>query len=233
MQAFLLTPRPKALSSPPPVRIIPILTANVFAFLGHVLGSPDVAGEATRFYLHGSVLIDFVGVKGPSIWRIWLVLLDILILLLQLMMLAASMENQKLQKKPSSASSSDQPLPTQDLDSEERGIRTQDPLNTDEISEGIELQPLRNRDEGDQEIEREQLLAEETGMGISENNQAAQPVSGLDAGEVIVDLHIWETCQTQFRMWQDGANAAASSSTSETSSTTVPRFRIRVGNRTL
>lgn len=228
VQISLLSPRPKALSGPPAVRIAPILASNCFAFLSHVLSSPPEAGEATRFYLHGSVLIDFVGVKGPRISKLWLILLDILILVLQLTMLSASMEHQKFQKK---ASGTDEPVVSQDLDAEERGVRSQNAITTTESPDGIELQPLPGRTGADEDGERDQLLAE--GTSFSEVDEDSQSLDDTPPGQVIVNLYLWDTIQTQFRMWQNGANAAATSTSQTETVSAFPRFRIRVGDRAL
>lgn len=109
-----------------------------------------------RGYLHGGLIIDFVGQKGPTS-KLRLFLLDLLVLFLQLVMFAAHTERQALFKSGHSSGGSmtidnNDPLlstPTvQDHDSEERGVRRSASFNRAEGD--IELQRLRGSEEQDQ-----------------------------------------------------------------------------------
>jgi hypothetical protein len=62
-----------------------IFGANLFSALIHLLRSNPSAGEATRGYLHGGLILDFVGQLGP-IPKLRLLLLDLAILLFQLLL---------------------------------------------------------------------------------------------------------------------------------------------------
>ncbi len=92
-------------------------------FLLHLVFPAPSAGEDTRGYLHGGLIIDFIGQQGPtSKWK--LAAFDISILLLQLVMLSVHVKkremNKKLVKVPEVAT---QPAAReQDADDEERGV---------------------------------------------------------------------------------------------------------------
>ncbi|PVI00738.1 DUF1746-domain-containing protein [Periconia macrospinosa] len=128
-------------------------------FLLHLLYAAPSAGEETRGYLHGGLMIDFIGQEGPtSKWK--LAALDIAILLLQMVMLAVHVKRRDLKKKlshisasePTTTTSATEPTPdttttttsttttphhhhTQDADAEERGIlRRTDTLSDMESS---------------------------------------------------------------------------------------------------
>lgn len=117
-----------------------------------------------RGYLHGGVIIDFIGQKAPTS-RTSLLLLDGLILVLQSVMCAVWLEMDQLRKmesvlkevsaggvpKSTAAASTATPAAavdiltgastsTQDLDSEERGVMRDYPLGVDETND-IEMQP--------------------------------------------------------------------------------------------
>lgn len=116
------------------------LTLACFAinFLLHMTYPAPSAGEETRGYLHGGLMIDFVGQLGPtSKWK--LAGLDICILLLQLVMVSVHVKRRQARKTVAQASagstetttddeeSAQQPAqdtaaPEQDADAEERGV---------------------------------------------------------------------------------------------------------------
>ncbi|KZF25987.1 DUF1746-domain-containing protein [Xylona heveae TC161] len=140
-QFFYLTPKPAIFPEAPKNRpyVGAILTTNILCMVLHILLTPPEAGEAARGYLHGGLIIDFIGQLGPSS-KVALVLLDCLILLLQLFMLSTFAEQQHF-KDSSSSSSSSSPSritttssPThrqrtrlhQTLDAEERGLSASD-----------------------------------------------------------------------------------------------------------
>lgn len=104
-----------------------IALTNSFCALLHILLSRPEAGQASRGYLHGGLLIDFVGELGPvSKWK--LLLLDIFVVVLQVLILGATLEKRELRSamsRPVNIGSTENrdTLSRQDLDAEEQGIR--------------------------------------------------------------------------------------------------------------
>lgn len=176
VQYMYLTPKPEEfvkLMPPPRPQMYTVFGSNGICMLVHLIFSLPEAGETMRGYLHGGVIIDFIGQKAPTS-RLSLLLLDCLILILQCIMCAIWMEKDRLQKMESTLKSvsaggvpktgdtatsevpstavdvlSGAATSTQDLDSEERGVMRDDPLGADQRND-IEMQPLmRDQPPGD------------------------------------------------------------------------------------
>ncbi|OAA63675.1 DUF1746 domain containing protein [Niveomyces insectorum RCEF 264] len=77
--------------------VFAVFVPNALCMLIHLLASLPQASEATRGYLHGGILIDFVGQKAPTS-RAILLFLDLVILAVQCLMLAVHTEREKLRK---------------------------------------------------------------------------------------------------------------------------------------
>ena len=131
VQTVYLMPRPAGFPEQPPAQpyIGGIIGTNLLCMGLHIYSSQPQAGEATRGYLHGGLLLDFIGQKGPTS-KFHLVLLDFLILLLQLVALSALVERKDLEKMKRSHPLSTNTehrnnemdrSATQDHDAEERG----------------------------------------------------------------------------------------------------------------
>jgi hypothetical protein len=146
----LLTPIPDTVTviRPPdePKPFLPLLLFSfAFNFLLHLTYPAPSAGEDTRGYLHGGLMIDFIGQQGPtSKWKLGA--LDICVLFLQLVMVSVHVKRRELKKKlaklsagggPSStinratsgsaapdtaAATTDNTDREQDADDEERGV---------------------------------------------------------------------------------------------------------------
>ncbi|KAL6703694.1 hypothetical protein ACN47E_009388 [Coniothyrium glycines] len=145
----LLTPIPDtaALDRPPdgPKPFLPLLLVSFgVSFLLHLTCPAPSAGEDTRGYLHGGLMIDFIGQQGPtSKWK--LCALDWCILLLQVVMVSVHVKRRELKKKLAKLSAGETTAPTtsattaapaeqpahattenaareQDADDEERGV---------------------------------------------------------------------------------------------------------------
>ncbi|KAF1964732.1 DUF1746-domain-containing protein [Bimuria novae-zelandiae CBS 107.79] len=115
-----------------------ILFCFAVNFLLHLTYPTPSAGEDTRGYLHGGLMIDFIGQQGPtSKWK--LAGLDTCILLLQLVMVSVHVKRRQAKKTVAQISagstetsdaqgeSAEQPVESdvareQDADAEERGI---------------------------------------------------------------------------------------------------------------
>lgn len=102
MHACLLTPIPDTTLQQPPMEpqpFLPILLFNFgINFILHMSYPSPSAGEETRGYLHGGLMIDFIGQQGPtSKWK--LAGMDILVLVLQLIMVSVHVKRRELKKK--------------------------------------------------------------------------------------------------------------------------------------
>lgn len=98
----------------PPDDPKPFLPLLLFSFLAnlllHLARPAPAAADDTRGYLHGGLMIDFIGQQGPtSKWR--LAALDVCILCLQLVMVAVHVKRRELKKKLA-ALSAGTPAPT-------------------------------------------------------------------------------------------------------------------------
>ncbi|KAK1829857.1 DSC E3 ubiquitin ligase complex subunit 4 [Podospora conica] len=131
--------------------VFAIFLPNLLCTLFHCVFALPQAGEATRGYLHGGVLIDFVGQRPPT-WTSVLLLFDLIIWAVQCLMLAVHEKREVLRKQVNPAlgqAAGAQPdaaaaeTTTQDLDAEERGVlREDDDDGLVETDGGIEMQPL-------------------------------------------------------------------------------------------
>ncbi|KAK3311260.1 uncharacterized protein B0T15DRAFT_68071 [Chaetomium strumarium] len=127
-----LTPKDGLLLPAEHPHIYTIFVPSVLCMLAHILFALPEAGEATRGYLHGGVIIDFVGQKPPTT-KLAFLFLDLVILGAQCLMLAVHQERERLKKivVPSlrtlhfSGGQTGQAVTqesTQDHDAEERGV---------------------------------------------------------------------------------------------------------------
>ncbi|KAI9828703.1 MAG: hypothetical protein M1832_001806 [Thelocarpon impressellum] len=251
-QLYYLTPKPPfvpEMTRTPPY-IATIFGTNVICFLLHVIYASPSAGEATRGYLHGGMIIDFVGQPGPTS-KIHLLLLDAVVLALQLVMLAVMIERQGLktdpspsQRDPTTTPNEDITIPNQDHDSEERGILRTDPTSTVDI----ELQPLPSTRSTPQspdqpntdDPERAELLAEP--HDIFEVALRDHPLDIFHSGESIAaDLHILATIRNQWYAYENrGSEQRPEASSARSSATAAASWassrlgiRVRVGGRQL
>jgi hypothetical protein len=174
----------------------------------HIIASLPQASEASRGYLHGGILIDFVGQKAPTS-KFSLLLLDVVVLGLQCFMLAVSMENDKIRKiiKPpqqdggTTQTTTDAPTNTrQDHDAEERGV-LRDETALGELDD-IEMQSLGNGDAGQGETAPLLDLASRT-------NSDYENLGGVMASgnAILADVHVLHTLRTA---WNDQGGTAES-----------------------
>lgn len=213
---MFLTPKPHFVPPMPKHRpyIGAIFGPFIICALLHLFTARSEAGEAMRGYLHGGIIIDLIGQKGPTS-KIHLLFLDCLVLGLQCLMLAVHVERERLKTVLVVYTSPGRPgtrseIPTiQDHDAEERGIMRDAVTNTGDI----ELQSLAPRneessntqgDDQERDEERARLLAEPPPQEQGEG-------AGLDmfwSGTVIVaELHILHNLR---RQWDDYGNATGS-----------------------
>lgn len=216
-QMMFLTPKPNFIPPMPQHRpyIGAIFGPNLICFLLHVFTARPEAGEAMRGYLHGGIIVDLIGQKGPTS-KIHLVLLDVLVLALQCLMLAVHIERERLSAILKAINSPNQPTTepraevpsSQDIDAEERGIMRDVVTNNGDI----ELQPLSTREDGpttgaaptEHDEERARLLAEPPPPEEREEDALDMFWNGT---AMVADFHILHNIRTQ---WQDYGNATGS-----------------------
>lgn len=108
--------------------LISILALFLINFSLHAICRQPAAGEETRGYLHGGLMIDFIGQQGPtSKWK--LLALDVMVLVLQMVMVSVTTKKRALKKRLASLVSGEATAtettaanPNQDVDAEEQGV---------------------------------------------------------------------------------------------------------------
>ncbi|KAJ4409510.1 hypothetical protein N0V91_002431 [Didymella pomorum] len=108
----LLTPVSDPTMQRPPDEPRPFLpvVAGLFVvnFLLHMLYPAPAAGEDTRGYLHGGLMIDFIGQQGPTNkWKLGG--LDLCVMVLQLIMVSAHVKRRDLKKQLSQMTAGEAP----------------------------------------------------------------------------------------------------------------------------
>lgn len=240
VQYMYLTPKPedflKLMPAARPQMTI-IFGSNVICMLSHLIFALSEANETERGYLHGGVIIDFIGQKAPTS-RLGLLLLDVLILLLQCVMCSVWLEKDRLKlleltlrtvaaggfPKRTVPAPGTAPTATdatiadvtsgQDLDAEERGVIRDDPLGADE-SDDIEMRPLINERPspgGPGLLEaRYQRIVRSSG-GSSAREEGADRPSLLDVlmsgNGLLANLNVIRSVRLLHGEGSSGANAA-------------------------
>ena len=160
LHLFYLTPRPKFF--PQPRKEAPYLSAvfgsNLFCAFRHIHYPLPEGSEINRGYLHGNLLIDFVGQRAPTS-KACLILFDLALLALQLLLLAARAKRSCLEqylaaegshgaivRRPveilsheRELASSAYPTSTQTYDAEERGVQMHEELEVAEIQNNAQI----------------------------------------------------------------------------------------------
>jgi len=197
-----LTPKDGLLLPAEQPHIYSIFIPSVLCIFAHIFFSLPQAGEASRGYLHGGVIIDFIGQKPPSS-RLAFLTFDLVIMGAQCLMLAVHQEREKLKKAVSpslptlspSGDQTEQPAATetaQDHDAEERGMLRDEPRIED--MEGIELQTLSGsggREDGSQ------ADAEQGGNTYGSAAASADMLDIIRSGNaVLANLHVIDAVRT-------------------------------------
>jgi hypothetical protein len=204
----------------PNYHVSAILAPNLLCMFLHLVSSPPEASEASRGYLHGGILIDFIGQKAPSS-RFTLVLLDAVVLALQCFMITVNMEKGRIRNviKPSPANPNSGitgavSATSQDHDAEERGV-LRDAHQIDQLNEtdDIEMRPLGNyNDGGDSDGEPtggegSRLLRR---SGDQRNSQLEGLADVLRSGNaVLADFHIPQSLRTAWHSRENTPESAA------------------------
>ncbi|KAE8352104.1 hypothetical protein BDV28DRAFT_135746 [Aspergillus coremiiformis] len=182
-----------------------IFVSNAFCMVHHNFVSQPEAGEATRGYLHGGLLIDFIGQKAPvSVAR--LLFSDLLVLFLDLVMLGLIVERVKTTEAtvPVPAISGVIETPSeQDHDSEERGVlRHNSARSTGDDIELNELHPHTEHTEisTDEQLERTELLADPSESGYVSGARNSHALDAFASGEaMIMELGFFDIIRDQWR----------------------------------
>ncbi|KAI1096251.1 DUF1746-domain-containing protein [Rostrohypoxylon terebratum] len=202
----------------PNYHVSAIIGPNFLCTFMHLVASLPQAGEASRGYLHGGILFDFIGQKAPSS-KFSLLLLDLLVFGLQCFMLTVNLEKERVRKviKPLAAldtpTTSVTPTPTttsvtgsvtgQDYDAEERGVLRGAPI-VDETHD-IEMQSFGNGHGGQQHnVERTGLLRRTTNHTDNLESLADTLISG---NAVLANFNVRRSLQTA---WQNRASTRES-----------------------
>ncbi|MCJ1380344.1 hypothetical protein MMC17_003447 [Xylographa soralifera] len=214
-QFFYFTPKPAFFPSAPPNRpyIAAIIFSNTINILLHTISAAPDAGEAMRGYIHGALLIDFVGELGP-ISKIRMVLFDLVIMTLQFVILAVVLEREVLKKGmegslgPAASSTEEETgLGGQDHDAEEQGIHRSLAMETGDI----EMQPLRSTrpEAGDDDHGSETEASLDLSLTLPRSSASEHPLDTFNSGQhVIANLHIIETIRASYRRWLNGGVGA-------------------------
>ncbi|EKD20714.1 uncharacterized protein L3040_006436 [Drepanopeziza brunnea f. sp. 'multigermtubi'] len=222
-QMMFLTPKPSFVPPAPQHRpyIGAIVLPNMICVLLHLFTARPEAGEAMRGYLHGGVIIDLIGYKGPTS-RFHMILLDLLVLSLQFFMLAVHVEKEKLsaiievyKKNDAVPVTAVSVAPTQDLDAEERGeighrsVRRNGDMEMQEIipqNDGPSSITRIGETDEERNEERERLLAEP-----SPAQEEVEDGSTLEllwsASAVVAEFNIFYNLR---RQWRDYGSATES-----------------------
>ncbi|KAF4449634.1 hypothetical protein F53441_7106 [Fusarium austroafricanum] len=195
-QYLYLTPKDESfpfLMPASPIHVCLVLIPNIICILLHVFVSLPVGPDYHRGYMHGGLVIDFIGQKPPTS-RVYYVLADVMILAVQCLMLTVHTERERLRVilktfRPMVPDVAQEMAPTiEDLDAEERGISRDmsSSLAADE-EDGIELQPLQrastteenNSTSGESEPSaREPLIDEPTRSHLSDVLSSGNAIIG-------------------------------------------------------
>ncbi|KAF2034329.1 DUF1746-domain-containing protein [Setomelanomma holmii] len=174
----LLTPTADPVGERPPDEPKPFLPLLLFSFfvnfLLHQLYTAPTAGEDTRGYLHGGLMIDFIGQQGPtSKWKLGA--LDMCVLCLQLVMVSVHVKRRELKKKLAKLSAG--AAPTTNID----GATS---ATAEDTAEGITNDnAARDQDADDEErgvLRRTDTLSD---IGVDADEDHALLPSSSDAGQ--------------------------------------------------
>ncbi|CAK7199602.1 hypothetical protein SEUCBS139899_002285 [Sporothrix eucalyptigena] len=236
--SFFLSPKAEdfviALDARKP-HVFAIFAPNFLCLLAHSLGSLPTASEAHRGYLHGGVMIDFVGQKAPTS-ALGLVALDLVILVVQCLMLAMHTEREKLRRlvspirtttaaaspstaaataavtraggtPPTQATNTPAAATIQDHDAEERGVRRE---RSGTATEAGQSSSNNNNTPNEDERLHNIDLGGPTGAASASPEEAAEhELDALSSGTNIGDFYIIHAIR-QAMQEKEGDSAAQS-----------------------
>ncbi|KAF3919491.1 hypothetical protein ABW20_dc0100550 [Dactylellina cionopaga] len=185
--------------------VVSIFGSTLICFLFHLFSEPPSPSETTGGYLHGGMVIDFVGQEGP-ISRLRLIYLDLLILILQLIMLTVKVSKQELLEN----SSPTRTIPAQDLDSKERGVNAAVEADVDDDNNS-------------------ELAESPTDEPETESLRRRRPAgdSNIYSGEIIVaDLRVVQTVRSQWNSSNNNGTLGQSASAAMAANLANARLRM-------
>jgi len=187
----------------------------------HVVRERPYAGEATRGFFHGSIIIDFIGQRGPT-WKLHLIVLDILIAGIQLLGLAVllrrevSDDNLNTNDQLEGGRQGVDVATRQDLDSEEQGFLRSG--GHQGIHDNIELQPLRRSvEDGDRHYHEENDNDDDNDGEAEPLNHEQRdppprphPMDVYYSGQVVVaDFCLLQTIKEQYMEFRNTVHSSA------------------------
>ncbi|KAI0193235.1 hypothetical protein EV127DRAFT_452191 [Xylaria flabelliformis] len=205
----------------PNYHISAIVAPNLLCMFLHLISSPLEAGEASRGYLHGGILVDFIGQKAPST-RFTLILLDAAVLAIQCFMVTVNIEKERIRTviKPPRVNTSSTgiaiaiPTTTQDHDSEERGV-LRDAPEIDDVNEtdNVEMRSLGNHS-SDDSSDGENVGGEGSRLfgqsGAQRTSQSEDLTDVLQSGNAIIgNFHIPQSLRTAWHSTGSTPESAA------------------------
>ncbi|RAL63428.1 hypothetical protein DID88_003849 [Monilinia fructigena] len=208
-QFVILTPKPKNVRQPPQTSslVIMLLGTNILCILLHLFFAPSRSSEEMRGYLHGGVIIDLIGQKGPSS-KMKLVVFDLLVLTLQAILFTIHIDREKLDKfltvygQKTTTDVQIQPS-TQDYDAEERGVLRDHVAGLGSIEmQQLDSAGAASRPHGQENItrqeddEREELLAEPVNTESEDG-----PLDIFWSGTAVIgEFSVLDTLRSQLRV---------------------------------
>lgn len=207
-----------------------LLGTNILCIFLHLFLAPSRSTEEMRGYLHGGIIIDLIGQKGPSS-KLKLVVLDLLVLILQAILFTIHLDREKLDKFLTAygkkTADGQTPPPPQDYDAEERGV-LRDPVAG---LEGIEMQSLGSTGAAsrprtlefaagaNEQDEREELLAEPANREPDDS-----PLDIFWSGTAVIgEFSVLDTLRSQLAL----SGAASGSSRANSLSANVAELTAR------
>ncbi|KAJ8127666.1 hypothetical protein O1611_g5966 [Lasiodiplodia mahajangana] len=204
----------------PNYHVSAIIAPNLLCMFLHLISSPPEAGEASRGYLHGGILVDFIGQKAPSS-RFILILLDVVVLAIQCFMITVNIEKERIRNviKPPQVNRNPGiaiavPTISQDHDAEERGVLRDAPeidgLNESESAEVRSLRSPNSGDIGNSELtsgEGTRLLRQSGVQGTGQSEGLADVLRSGNA--VIGNFHIPQSLRTAWHSRENTPESAA------------------------
>ncbi|KAI1823988.1 DUF1746-domain-containing protein [Xylaria intraflava] len=219
-QTLFVSPKNDTVIVVPNYHVSAIVAPNLLCIFLHLVSTPLTAGEASRGYLHGGVLVDFIGQKAPSS-RFTLIILDAVVLAIQCFMITVNIEQERIRNVIKPSRSNENPgtgatvsATGQDHDSEERGV-LRDAPDMDEVDEtdDIEMRPLGNNidrnisDEQPESSEGSRLLRQ---SGVRRSSQYEGLTDALRSGNAVLgNFHIPQSLRTAWHSRDNTPESAA------------------------